>query len=261
MRTVCNYIFVLFFAMAFIGCEEDLETFNDINGQTALSFDQTSFNISVPQENVTLEIPVSSTTSSNVERNFNVSIDMENTTTGTSGEYSIGSITIPPLEHTGILSVDFIFSNIGGMDGDTKSLVLNIDAPEDSFAFNDAVSITYFREIVCNDLELEIVSDIFGTETSYEILDSQGMVVASNANLFSANSCTQMTYNESINLPDGDYVFRIIDSFGDGQVGQNDGCGPDDVIGTYKLSCSIIVHAEGGGAWGASEETPFSINP
>ncbi len=245
-------------------CDPDLVVFDPDNGQTALSFGETVYNLSIPEENLTIEIPVNITTRSNSARDFNVVVDEEATTPGTSSEYSIGSVSIPAGEYSGTLAVDFTFANIGGMDGETKDLVINLVAPDGGATYNDVATITYFREIICNDLELEVVSDIFGTETGYTITDDQGNVVAGvePGDMFPGNFCTQLTYTESITLPDGDYTFTILDSFGDGMIAQNNACGPDDIIGTYRLSCSIIVHAQGGGASvGAAESTDFSVNP
>lgn len=243
MKKIYKLIALVLFTGAFLGCEEDLIIYDADNGQTALSFGQTSYSVSIPLENLTLEIPVNSTTRSAGVRNFNVTVDADATTPGTSGEYSIGSITIPAGEFVGILAVDFTFANIGGMDGDTKDLVLNISAPEGDFAFNDTVSINYFREIVCNDVVVTIVPDAYPGETSWEITSqADGSTVASGG----SNSAT-------VNLPDGCYTFTINDSFGDGIC-----CAYGN--GSYTVDCSIINHASGG-VFGASESTDFCVNP
>jgi hypothetical protein len=259
MKNIFKFLAIVLFVGTFVSCDEDLIIFDAENGQTAISFAATSFNLSIPTEGLTVDVPVQSTTSSTSDRNFNVIVD---SATGGSGEYTIGTVSIPANSFLGTLSVVFNFDAIDGPDGEVKDLVISLDLPEGAAAYDDVVSFSYFREIVCNDLELTVVSDIFGTETSYEITDAQGNVVAGDQNtaLFGGNFCTQLTYSESINLPDGDYTLTVFDAFGDGQVAQNDGCGPDDIVGSYSLTCSIIVHAQGSVS-GFGDVINFTVNP
>jgi len=242
MKNIFKIVLALLVTITYTSCEEDLVVFDAVNGQSAYSFGQDTYNVSVPPENLTITIPVEVTTVSNQARMVDVSVNAE-ATTGVASEYTVGAVTIPE-------------------DGDTKDLVLDITPGAGETAYFQTATITYFREIICNDLELEVVSDIFGTETSYDIKDSDGNVVAGaeGVALFGGNFCTQLTYTESITLPDGDYVFTVYDSFGDGQAAQNDGCGPDTILGSYKLSCSIIIHAEGSQT-GSSDVINFSVNP
>lgn len=248
MKNIYKFITLLLTLALFTGCDKDLvPTFDADNGQTALSFASTSFNLSIPQEDFTLNIPVQSTTASSVERTFNVIVDGD-LTTGPAAEYTIGGITIPAGEFIGTLAVAFDFSAIGGVDGEVKDLVLSIDAPQGSFAFNEVATISYFREIVCNDLELLINFDDYPGETSWEITEQDtGNVVATGGN-YSGSSIT-----ENINLPDGCYTYTIFDAFSDGIC-----CAYGN--GSYSLTCSILTHASGG-EFGASESTDFCVNP
>lgn len=248
MKNINKLLALLVFAIVLTGCEtNESVVFDAQNGQTALSFAATSFNISIPQEDFTLNIPVQSTTSSSVDRSFNVMVDGD-LTTGPASEYTIGGITIPAGEFIGTLAITFDFSAIGGMDGEVKDLVLSIDAPQGSFAFNEVATISYFREIVCNDLELLINFDDYPGETSWEITEQDtGNVVATGGN-YSGSSIT-----ENINLPDGCYTYTIFDAFSDGIC-----CAYGN--GSYSLTCSILTHASGG-EFGASESTDFCVNP
>ena len=260
-NNILKIVLALFVTVTYTSCEEDLVVFDAQNGQSAYSFGTQSYNVSVPPEDLTITVPVEVTTVSSQARMVPVVIDAE-ATTGVASEYTIGAVSIPAGSHMGSLDISLNFAGITGEDGDTKDLVINLDAPAGSASYFDTVSITYFREIICNDLELEVISDIFGTETSYDIKDANGNVVAGaeGVALFGGNFCAQGTYTESINLPDGDYVFTVYDSFGDGQAAQNDGCGPDTIFGSYKLSCSIIIHAQGSQT-GSSDVINFSVNP
>jgi len=244
---------------------ETFLTFEDL----ALSFTQTAFELSVPQEDISLEIPVSVSTTSSETRTFSVSVT-DATTVGTEGEYSIGTITIPAGEYNGILTVDFDFSEIGGMDGDVKKLVLKLDSVGDLITYSDEATITYFREIVCNDLNLTIVSDVWATETYWTLEQGDGTVLVNRFFPFGINSLSPQTYTFDFFLPDGDYVLKIGDVFGDGMVGSAAGV---TLEGNYALTCSIITHASGGpvlisvpdpfpGAPNAIVEvTEFTVNP
>lgn len=253
---------LLFVVVTFSSCDNE-QIFFEGNGNASLAFASTTYNLSIPQENLNLQIPVDVTISSEMARTFNVSV-VQDVTTGEAAEYSVGTITIPAGEFNGFLSVDFNFANITGADGDTKNLVLDIVSNEEVFAYRERVTITYFREIICNDLELEIISDIYAGETTFDIKDSNGNVVAGGQGIAIfpvPASCTQQSYTETITLPDGDYVFTIYDEFGDGQSGTNAGCSGGAVItGSYSLTCSIIVHASGSGD-GSADSTSFSVNP
>ncbi|SHH03755.1 hypothetical protein [Winogradskyella jejuensis] len=240
MKNLYKLIALLFCIGTLSSCDNEQIFFD--GGKTSVAFEQTSFNIQVPLEDLTLEIPVSSTTTSPTDRTIGVTVDADATTPGTSSEYSIGSINIPANEYVGTLAIDFTFANIGGMDGDIKNLVFSIDAPDGTFAFRETVSIVYFREIVCNDVVVTINPDNYPGETSWEITDADDMVVASGGST-----------GATVNLADGCYTFTIFDSFGDGIC-----CAYGN--GSYSVDCSIINHASGA-SFGASESTDFCVNP
>ncbi len=243
-----------------ISCEDEYPVFDANGGQTALSFEQTSFDVIVPEEDRTLNIPVFSTTRSNTERNYEVVINNEDTTEGTENEYSIGQIVIPAGEFSGNLSVDFDFSEIAGEDGEQKQLTFSIIPGSGENSYNDVVTINYFREIVCNDMELTIVSDIYASETGFRIERADGTIVVDDFFPFSGDALTPQTYTANFFLEDGDYVFTLLDTFGDGQQGSAQGV---TLTGSYELRCSIIVHASGEGELenGTFESTAFSVNP
>lgn len=257
MKNTKIYLILLAFALVFTSCEDEYTVFD--GAQTALSFEEISFDLSVPQEDTTLEIPVYITTSSDQERTFQVVVT-EETTEGNETEYNVGSIVIPANEYSGVLSIDFDYSEIDGPDGELRDLVVKIQPTGGISSYNDVATISYYREIICNDLELTIVSDIYASETAFSILYADGTPIVDEFFPFSSDALTAQTYNVSFTLPDGDYIFILHDSYGDGQYGcYNSTC----LTGSYELSCSIIVHASGEGelADGGSETTYFSVNP
>lgn len=252
-----SFIFSFIF-LSFLSCsKQENVIFDNVNGQTALFFEKTSYNLSIPQENLQIKIPVGTTIISSVERTFDAVVNIENTTSGTSDEYTVGKVTIPANEYSGVLSVDFNYSDISGEDGDVKDLVINLVAPENGSAYNNTVSIEYFREIICNDLELTITSDVWATETYFTLERADGSIIVDRFFPFSSNSTRAQTYNVAFNLPDGDYVLKIGDSFGDGQLGTGGGV---TLTGNYSLNCSIITHASGEGTFDDAIPDPFPGN-
>lgn len=256
-----NYKPLLILLLALmISCEDEYPVFDANTGQTAISFEQTSFDVIVPEEDRTLNIPVFITTRSNQERTYNIVIDSTQTTEGTSDEYSIGQVVIPAGEFSGNLNVEFDFSEISGEDGEEKELTLSIVPGSGETSYNDTLTINYFREIVCNDMELTIVSDIYASETGFRIERADGTVVVNDFFPFSGDALTPQTYTANFFLEDGDYVFTLLDTFGDGQQGSAEGV---TLTGSYELRCSLIVHASGEGELenGTFESTAFSVNP
>ncbi|WP_179354306.1 hypothetical protein [Winogradskyella vidalii] len=237
-------------------CNKDEDASFSDNGQTALSFEDTAFNLSIPEEDLVLEIPVYVTTLSSTDRSFDVEIT--SATEDTSNEYSVGTVVIPADNYSGVLNVDFDFSEISGEDGEVKDLILTIIPDEGTASYNDVVSISYFREIICNDLTLDIVSDIYAAETYFTVESADGTIIVDRFFPFTVNSLTAQEYSVTFNLPDGDYLLKIGDSYGDGMYAVN---GDVTLTGSYSLTCSIITHASGEGTFDTPVPDPFTGNP
>ena len=258
MKNIFKYIIAVAVVTSFSSCEEDLVIFDPDSGQTAVSFANTKYELSIPEEDLDIEIPVSVTTLSSTDRTFNVIVD--SSTDGIANEYSLGTATILAGSYSGVLGVSFDYSEIAGEDGDVKDLVLRIEAPEGAAAYNDIVSIEYFREIICNDLHIEIISDVYASETSFGITTADGTVVIAPFFPWGGDSLSAQVFEADFTLPDGDYLFTLYDSYGDGQVGSS---GDVTLTGSYALTCSILTHASGEGtlANDSYETTAFTVNP
>ncbi|KKN80142.1 hypothetical protein LCGC14_0333350 [marine sediment metagenome] len=240
-----KYILIIAVLFAFVSCEEESIVFDKENGQTGVSFATTAYNVSVPTEGLGIEVPVNVTTVSTTDRTFDVSVD--DATVGGAANYAVGSVTIPAGEYTGILNVSLNFDPL--TEGEVYSLIVNLTAPAGGVAFDETLEIEYFKEIICNDIVVTVNTDLYGEETSWEITDADGTVVAA-AGPFGRGVETHV---EEVFLEDGCYTFTIFDAYGDGQV---DGT----VTGNYTITCSILNVLDGGGAFGASEAKEFCIN-
>jgi hypothetical protein len=237
--------------LSLVSCDKDdeLRVFDNENGQTALAFEKTSYNESVPLEDLTLQIPVIVTTVSNQERTFTVNVDDATN----ASEFTVGNVVIPAGEYGGNLTVNFDFSAITGADGDTKTVTLSLVPPAGGSTYKDVVEVTYFRAIVCNDPVLTVTTDLYGEETGFFITNSAGVVVFNIPQ--GSFPRGRATYTIDVpTLPDGTYTITITDVYSDGQV---DGT----TTGSYSLDCSIINLVTAGGAFGASQTSTFEINP
>ena len=229
-------------------CDEDAVVFDNVNGETAISFKQTNFETSVPQAGVTVTVPVEITTISSESRTYNVSVLEADDTAA----ITLGSVVIPADSYEGSLDISLDFSAIGGDDGELRVATIQLTPSEGATAYADVVNLTYFREIVCNDATLTINTDLYAEETGFQIVDDSGAIVYELATGSLARGV--QTFTADIFLADGCYTAIITDAYADGQV---DGTNPN---GNFTLTCSIINFASGGGAFGASQSVPFCVN-
>ncbi|WP_024478892.1 hypothetical protein [Cellulophaga baltica] len=244
-----KYIILLFISLTlFSSCDEEEIVFDNINGQTSISFTESSYNLVVPQEGVTIEVPVQVTTISETARSYQVSV-VDSLSTATDLSYSIGDVEIPANSYTGVLSLSFDSATL--LDGVVSTLVVALTAPPEGSVYNEIATVEYFKEIVCNDVVVTVNSDTYGSETTWEITDAFDVVVASGGPY--ADVSGGETNVTDVYLEDGCYTFTIFDSYGDGQF---DGT----IYGNYTVKCSILSIVDGGGAFDASQSKEFCIN-
>ena len=139
---------------------------------------------------------------------------------------------------TGKITVGLRFYDVSGFDGNESVYV-------DSFSpsAGDPVSPPSCSD---NTVTLNLTTDNYGDETSWQITNSQSVIVATGGG-YAANS----HYNEQTCLVDGDYTFTIFDSYGDGiccTVGN----------GSYALTVEQTTLASGA-SFQSSEATAFTL--
>ncbi len=98
------------------------------------------------------------------------------------------------------------------------------------------------------ELKLQIVLDNYGSETTWQLKDANGAVVAAGGPY--ANGAAGQVVNEAICVEEGCYAFVINDSYGDGIC-----CGYGN--GSYELSGPDGAVLATGGGFGATEQTDF----
>jgi len=247
-----KYILMCAIAFSLFACTQDDEIVNSIytnEDQTGVGFLSSGSSIIVPVAGITQTVNVQATTKSGSARTYPVSVNPEST--GSSADYTIGTLTIPANEYDGTLEVTF--GNFDGLpDLITQTLILDLDLPADVAVVGfESTTFEYLKFLICNDLELNITPDNFASETTWDVKDSAGTVVQSGGPY--TDGTAGIPIDETFTLADGSYTFTIYDSYGDGLFDGNN-------TGTYRLSCSIITHAAGEGNFGSQQSTDFTVN-
>jgi len=96
-----------------------------------------------------------------------------------------------------------------------------------------------------NNITLRLETDQYGNETSWWLKNSSGSKIASGSNYNDFDTITK-----SFNLSDGDYTFKIMDSYGDGMTVGN---------GSYRLKDSNGSVIKQGSDFGSAEQTSFCV--
>ena len=128
----------------------------------------------------------------------------------------------------------------------------------------------------CTDVRVEVLTDVYGDEISWEIIDvNTGNVMASRGPLdyiFPYN-VSSATYVDTVCLPDaGTYEFRIEDSYGDGMNNPSVGYYTVDILCPWGLNNVAKLDTSNGGAFdhggtvaagftgGSWDSTVFTMN-
>ncbi len=243
----------------FASCDDSVDSviYDNVNGQTGVSFADTFTSVIVPEEGVTVSVDVQVTTISDMDRTFAVAVNEDST--GSSEDYIIGNIVVPANSHIGTLDVTFDnFDNLEELMSFT--LILDLVLPNGEVAIGAAsTTFNYLKKVICNDVTLTINEDAYADERNWRITDSSGAIVYQCSDFAdcptgaASGSIPAMQYVYQLPLVDGCYTFIIEDSFGDGLEDGN-------ITGNYTLSCSIIVYATGEGNFGSSVTTNFCVN-
>jgi hypothetical protein len=118
---------------------------------------------------------------------------------------------------------------------------------------SNTVYVTTLEEVSNNcfvsDLTLNLTTDNYPSETTWEVKDAGGQIVASGGSYSNKNS----NYSESISLAGGDYSFIIYDAYGDGIC-----CSYGN--GSYTLTDGNNNVIATGGDYGSSESTSFCVS-
>ncbi|WP_292889603.1 T9SS type A sorting domain-containing protein [Nonlabens sp.] len=162
--------------------------------------------------------------------------------TGSIASGASDTVNLPPYNVLVAGSLNVRLQNPNGVaDQNNANDTINAD-----FDLNGSPSFAANNTVVFN-----ITTDNFADETSWQVTDSSGTIIASGA---AGSLADATTYNLPFNIVAGEcYEFTIADSYGDGIC-----CGFGQ--GSYTLTTDTGVQIFTGGTFTNSEVTPFKID-
>jgi len=168
-------------------------------------------------------------------------------------EYSINSGSSETYSWSGSLeslqSTSIELPSIGYSPSDTNSVNITISDDENN---DNNSNIFYFDQSSSYDtaiVTLNLITDNYASETSWQLTDSSGYIIAQNGSLTNAS-----TYNTEIEIPSADecYTFTINDSYGDGICCQYG-------TGSYSITDDSSNVIFSGGEFSSTESTIFRV--
>lgn len=258
MKKIFSLITFIVFA-TLIGCE-DYDP--GVTAPTSLSFQHSSRIVSYTEEAPTYEVKVFSTQKSSVDRTIQIVVKEghndnlnEPYTTAEEGDFTLSTtnVVIPAGEYNGsfVVSFDPELSLTA-----SRYVTLGIVTPEgyEVNSTTDKIKLSYNRLCFSNTIVYNLTLDPWGSETTWNITDASGAVVAQGGP-YSDTNVLQPQPAMSFTLEDGSYTFTINDAYGDGLAGSSNS-GP----GSFNISkdCGTVL-VQGGGNFGTTASHTFSL--
>lgn len=240
MKKIYYSILGIFTSIVLFGCANslNLEELSYVTFESAMY----SFGVELGGTN-TREIKIYASDVTNSDRTFTVNVVPAGTTADPASYVIPPSVTIPGGSNEGIIEVTISDINISS-SGETIELTFNNDQTGLFSGQNMIVMVN--RICPLNEVKLEITFDDYPEETSWEMYDSSGNLIASGG---SYNGMT--SFETTWCLPNGDYQFVIYDAYADGIC-----CSYGN--GSYALSTNGALIFQGG-TFGASQTVNFSL--
>ncbi len=145
--------------------------------------------------------------------------------------------------------------NLTGLMNGVNTVTARTENPNgigDQITSNDNSSGSFSVVVDGTSVNVNIIVDFWGEETTWELLDETGAVVGTGGPYESFSNGT--AYNEELCVsPDGCYTFTINDAYGDGIC-----CGYGD--GSYTVTDAEGNVVANGGDFGYSESTNFCLS-
>jgi len=205
MKTI-KYLIIFTFSLFIMNSCEDGPTTEDIN---YVSFEGSSFGFPVDIDGTT-EFPISiySTQISSSDRTIGIKVNTD-LSTADPASYNIPAlVTIPANKNEGILPITLSDINIGVAG---KKLILEFEN-EDGLFTGEPTQLNITQNCPGNEVYLNISLDDWGSETSWELVDSSNNIVASGGPYSDGDT----GYSTSFCLGVGTYTLGIYDGYGDG---------------------------------------------
>ena len=239
MKRLSIIMLLLVSVFAFNSCDEEFGGTQDLN---YITFEAPTVNISVETGGSTERaVKVYTTQVTGADRTFNVLVDAAKTTADASSYVLPGTVTIPANSNEGELKVKVNGVKIGA----GKKLVIDIEAAEG--LFKGPVTTINIAQICDTPVIIDFVFDGYASETSWEIHDNAGELVASGGGYADGRATAQSQFC----MDAGTYTFTVYDAYGDGLTWPN--------VGNIKISKGGVVLADIDGDFGAETTVQFIV--
>ncbi len=234
MKKITNIFIITLSLVLFQNCEEDQFESN----LSYVTFGDSTYSTGVDIGGVQ-DFDVTVYTTKNVEADTSFSIIViDSISNAAAGSYVVpASVSIPAGSNSGTFTVTLSDVNLGiGIN----KLVLNFDNVDSAFASGNNTTIEYIQNCAEVQGTLDLSFDQWGSEVSWEILDSEGGLVLDGGGYSDGTPAT-----DSINITlcsSRSYTITFFDSYGDGW-------GTDPA---YTLTIGGEVKATGNGDLGGT---------
>jgi len=206
MKKITNILLLFLAVFAFSSCTEETEGTDDLNYVT---FESSPLYLGVNIDGTAEhEVKVYTTQVMGSDRTFSIIVN-EDATTADPAAYNIpGTVTVPANSNEGTMILGLADVNIGS---EGKSVVLDI-ASEEGWYKGEPATVNISQICPFNEVSIRFVFDGYASETTWELMDSGGTVVASGGPWADG---TPDAFTTAC-LQDGEYSFTIYDVYGDG---------------------------------------------
>ncbi len=256
MKTTKLKIIFSLFALAIFcaSCDEESEILKTYNGEVVYSFSRTAVTIGVCEPSATIVIGASS--ASSAARTVNFTVNAASTADESEYSFTSMSVTIPAGEFVGTTTVNIDFEAIP--DGASRDLVLDLVVPSDGGTYErSSATISYASACTLNEVTLALGFDSYPGETAWQIFTAGGAFVTGDSAF--GNYAGLANFSTTLCLESGDYLLRLLDSFGDGFC-CNYGAGSANLTLDACDGSSPLIDEVSEAFTGGELIVPFTIN-
>lgn len=264
IKSIFTFTILMFSLGALVSCEEDVT--GDVSLANFVGLEEMiSVNIEEGAD-ATVQARILASDRVSTDRTFNLIVEA-GTTAGAANYTVPATVTIPANSLEGVFEVYYSGADLG----DGKKIVIGLDATGHNVAADPTydstnvitgiatkkLTINFVKFCPLNPLRIEIVTDAYGSETTWELYDSALNIVATGGPYADGNQAIGYPQTPvNLCLEDGNYTFIIYDSYNDGM---NSGVGE----GYYRLVKTTAdgeeVEIAKNGTFGSDEIVEFSL--
>lgn len=264
MRKIFSLFSVLVLALVSYNCEEYDPA---VTPKSFLTFGKGSQQIEYVTESPVYPITVYADKVSNQDRTVNIVALTGNDAAGVAyttaevGDFTLGSssVVIPAGEMSASTTIAF---NPTLSVSVSRYVTFEAQSSDEEFVLNKTttrIKINYKRLCFSNTIVYNLTLDPWGSETSWNIKNSAGVVVQSGGPYADATAnVTQPQAPMEFTLPDGTYTFTINDAYGDGMTYSSGGV---TSTGSYNISkdCGSVLVSGLGNGFTTTKSHTFSL--